>query len=306
MKKILYILSIVLFFTGCENVKPDKDTILTIHVPGTPAFPREIPSVKYQGDTIKVGVRTNQSEFTYEVVGEWIQHAKLGNDTILLFIEENKETLSRSGELILTAGNGNLKVTKKFSIIQETQFNLAFDEEDLDENGWLWLNTLTKINKYVGEDKIIQIYNAIHNSGTYDKVTIASDLLIGTDTLGVLDGDNSKKIGGIRLAMASSAGMADDGGSIIINVKSCSNYMLSLSSENSILVGLRHAKGTSTTYENIIIYPGGFSPTLTNKGQYIWDLGAEKNGTILKTGEQSIKVFNMTNRYLYVHGIKLL
>lgn len=129
---------------------------------------------------------------------------------------------------------------------QET-FNL-FSPADCDADGWLWLNTQEKIDKYVGkinEDvytvdpngKVIQM--AFANINPDYTETYADPEAYGVDTQGntILDeGVNKDECikGAIVLAPAS-AMMATNGGCLVLNLPSCATIDLMLSSEARML-----------------------------------------------------------------------
>ena len=233
-------------------MQPDVETTLTIVVPGEPAFPREIPTFPYEGKSLTVHVRTNQPSFTYTLSEDWVTCGQITSDSLRLTVPSYSGMGSRSAELVLTAEQGDLTVSRTFVIIQNSEFNQAFDIEDVDENGVLWFNSINKINKYLGADKLIVPVSAGH--GTRE-TTIASDIFMGADTLGIIDGgDDSRMMGAIRLARASALGMVDDGGALEITVKSCSKLVVYLSSESSMRAGLRHNLGSG--YENVALYGG--------------------------------------------------
>lgn len=129
---------------------------------------------------------------------------------------------------------------------QET-FNL-FSPADCDADGWLWLNTQEKIDRYVGkinEDaytvdpngKVIQM--AFANINPDYTETYADPEAYGVDTQGytILDeGVNKDECikGAIVLAPAS-AMMATNGGCLVLNLPSCATIDLMLSSEARML-----------------------------------------------------------------------
>lgn len=129
---------------------------------------------------------------------------------------------------------------------QET-FNL-FSPADCDADGWLWLNTQEKIDRYVGkinEDvytvdpngKVIQM--AFANINPDYTETYADSEAYGVDTQGntILDeGVNKDECikGAIVLAPAS-AMMATNGGCLVLNLPSCATIDLMLSSEARML-----------------------------------------------------------------------
>ena len=129
---------------------------------------------------------------------------------------------------------------------QET-FNL-FSPADCDADGWLWLNTQEKIDRYVGkinEDaytvdpngKVIQM--AFANINPDYTETYADPEAYGVETQGntILDeGVNKDECikGAIVLAPAS-AMMATNGGCLVLNLPSCATIDLMLSSEARML-----------------------------------------------------------------------
>jgi hypothetical protein len=129
---------------------------------------------------------------------------------------------------------------------QET-FNL-FSPADCDADGWLWLNTQEKIDRYVGkinedaytvdpDGKVIQM--AFANINPDYTETYADPEAYGVDTQGntILDeGVNKDECikGAIVLAPAS-AMMATNGGCLVLNLPSCATIDLMLSSEARML-----------------------------------------------------------------------
>ena len=139
-----------------------------------------------------------------------------------------------------------LAVATMSASAQET-FNL-FSPADCDADGWLWLNTQEKIDRYVGkinEDaytvdpngKVIQM--AYANITPDYTETYADPEAYGVDTQGntILDeGVNKDECikGAIVLAPAS-AMMATNGGCLVLNLPSCATIDLMLSSEARML-----------------------------------------------------------------------
>lgn len=139
-----------------------------------------------------------------------------------------------------------LAVATMSASAQET-FNL-FSPADCDADGWLWLNTQEKIDRYVGkinEDaytvdpngKVIQM--AFANINPDYTETYADSEAYGVDTQGytILDeGVNKDECikGAIVLAPAS-AMMATNGGCLVLNLPSCATIDLMLSSEARML-----------------------------------------------------------------------
>ena len=129
----------------------------------------------------------------------------------------------------------------------QTTYNL-FSPTDCDADGWLWLNTQAKIDRYVGkinEDaytvdpngKVIQL--AFANINPDYTETYADPEAYGVDTQGytILDeGVNKDECikGGIVLAPAS-AMMSMNGGCLVLNLPSCATIDLMLSSEARML-----------------------------------------------------------------------
>lgn len=129
----------------------------------------------------------------------------------------------------------------------QTTYNL-FSPTDCDADGWLWLNTQAKIDRYVGNinekdytvdpnGKVIQLAYANINPDYTE--TYADPEAYGVDTQGntiLTEGVNKDECikGAIVLAPAS-AMMATNGGCLVLNLPSCATIDLMLSSEARML-----------------------------------------------------------------------
>ena len=130
---------------------------------------------------------------------------------------------------------------------QAQDYNL-FNAADCDAEGWLWLNTQEKIDKYVGlcneddytvdpDGKIIQL--AFANITPDYPETFADPDVYGVDTRGYTMLDDSvhsdECIKGAIVLAPASAQSSTNGGCLILNLPSCSTISLMLSSEASML-----------------------------------------------------------------------
>jgi len=218
---------------------------------------------------------------------------------------------------------------------QET-FNL-FSPADCDADGWLWLNTQEKIDKYVGtinEDgytvdpngKVIQM--AFANITPDYPETVADPEAYGVDTQGytILDeGVNKDECikGAIVLAPAS-AQMSTNGGCLVLNLPSCATIDMILSSEASMLArtlmlsptnGIDNDNSTGEdkwTGDTKAIYS---KATLFGKlhaaGQFTWtgieSLHNGNNGDLTFKSESPV-YFALQNCHkypIYVHAIRI-
>jgi hypothetical protein len=219
----------------------------------------------------------------------------------------------------------------------QNTYNL-FNPADCDADGWLWLNTQEKIDKYVGkinEDaytvdpngKTIQM--AFANINPDYPETYADPDAYGVDTQGntILDeGVNKDECikGAIVLAPAS-AQSSVNGGCLVLNLPSCATIDLILSSEASMLGrtlmispnnGIDNdntpAGGESWTGDTKVIYS---KATLFGKlhgaGQWKWE-GVESlhngnNGELTFKSESPVYfAFQNCHRYaIYVHAIRV-
>ena len=220
---------------------------------------------------------------------------------------------------------------------QAQEFNL-FPEADVDADGWLWFDTQEKIDKYVGvidEDnytvdpngKIIQM--AYANILPDYPETIADPEAYGVDKTGdyVDDGGNPDEAikGSIILAGASSSMGSLNGGCLVLNLPSCSNISLYLSSEASVYARtLKLTAGHSIDEDDstgedaawvgstkaIFSKATVFSP-LANAGHYKWVTAATDNNgynegvTFVSDAPVYFCLQNCRNRTIYVHGIKV-
>lgn len=217
------------------------------------------------------------------------------------------------------------------------QYNL-FDPADVDADGWLWLDTQAKIDKYVGafdEDNYTvnpngkPIQMAFANITPDYPETVADPTVAGTDEAGYIEGQEQytpgqAKTGAIVIAGAS-AQMSTNGGCLILNLPSCSTISLYLSSEASMLGRTMMispnnaidndnspAGSEAWTGDSKVIYS---KATLFGKlhgaGQFKWE-GIEalnngnNSGITFVTDSPVYFAFQNCHRYpIYVHGIKV-
>lgn len=218
----------------------------------------------------------------------------------------------------------------------QTTYNL-FSPTDCDADGWLWLNTQAKIDRYVGkinEDaytvdpngKVIQL--AFANINPDYTETYANPEAYGVDTQGytILDeGVNKDECikGAIVLAPAS-AQMSTNGGCLVLNLPSCATIDMILSSEASMLArtlmlsptnGIDNDNSTGEdkwTGDTKAIYS---KATLFGKlhaaGQFTWtgieSLHNGNNGDLTFKSESPV-YFALQNCHkyaIYVHAIRI-
>jgi len=221
---------------------------------------------------------------------------------------------------------------------QAQEYNL-FPAEDVDADGWLWLNTQEKIDKYVGiinEDdytvdpngKIIQM--AYANITPDYPATVADPEAYGVDTNGNYltdEGVNKDECikGGIILAPAS-AQMSSNGGCLVLNLPSCSTIGLLLSSEFSMLGRTLMLSPTNaidndnsvgdndpwTGDTKVIFSKATLFDKIHNYGQYKWETVAtdnarSPNGNLNFVSDSPVYfAYQNCHRYpVYVHAIKV-
>lgn len=228
-----------------------------------------------------------------------------------------------------------LAVATMSASAQET-FNL-FSPADCDADGWLWLNTQEKIDKYVGtinEDgytvdpngKPIQM--AFANITPDYPETVADPDVLGADEGGYVFGNEEFNAetalkGGIVLAPAS-AQMSTNGGCLVLNLPSCATIDMILSSEASMLArtlmlsptnGIDNDNSTGEdkwTGDTKAIYS---KATLFGKlhaaGQFTWtgieSLHNGNNGDLTFKSESPV-YFALQNCHkyaIYVHAIRI-
>lgn len=228
-----------------------------------------------------------------------------------------------------------LAVATMSASAQET-FNL-FSPADCDADGWLWLNTQEKIDRYVGkinEDvytvdpngKVIQM--AFANINPDYTETYADPEAYGVDTQGntILDeGVNKDECikGAIVLAPAS-AMMATNGGCLVLNLPSCATIDLMLSSEARMLGRTLMLSSTNgidndnSTGENpwtgdtkSIFAKASVLGSLHGAGQWKWE-GIESlnngfnEGVTFKSESPVYFALQNCHKYaIYVHAIRI-
>lgn len=216
------------------------------------------------------------------------------------------------------------------------QYNL-FDPADVDADGWLWLDTQAKIDKYVGafdEDNYTvnpngkPIQMAFANITPDYPETVADPTVAGTDEAGYIEGQEQytpgqNKTGAIVLAPAS-AMMSMNGGCLVLNLPSCATISLYLSSEMRMLgrtlmvtpgfdMGIDDSTGDNpwTGHTKSIFAKASVLGSLHGAGQWKWE-GVESANNGYNEGLTFVSdspvyfAFQNCHRYpIYVHGIKV-
>lgn len=216
------------------------------------------------------------------------------------------------------------------------EYNL-FNPADCDADGWLWLNTPEKIEKYVGlcdEDnytvdpngKPIQMVFA--NIMPDYPATYADPDAYGVDTEGYLFTDAEVKLnelikGSVVLASAS-AMMSMNGGCLILNLPSCSTISLYLTSEARMLgrtlmltpgydLSTDDSTGEDpwTGHTKSIFAKASVLGSIHSAGHYKWEGVESANngynaGVTFKSDGPVYFAFQNCNRYpIFVHAIKV-
>lgn len=154
-----------------------------------------------------------------------------------------------------------------------TTYNF-FDPADCDEEGWLWLDTQAKIDKYVGEGKKIQLINSTLEiedpefPGEYlSSETYADAKVKGYNDKGV-EGGEGAKTGGIILPESDGHGFFGwHGGGILIQMPDCAQFDIYMSQRlPDIYTWIEGGRGILTADELTYIW---------NEDESSWDETAE-------------------------------
>lgn len=187
-----------------------------------------------------------------------------------------------------------------------------FDPEDVDENGWLWFDTQEKIDKYVGFDgtKILLVPADYENEDGENPEPFASPTVKGVGSDGVLASGDCRT--GAIVLSESSGMMQQNGGSIMMQLPSCLDMAVCLSSEATMLTELTGGKGWLEPIDLAMIKGKCtvFMP-LSKEYQYVYSgMALEENastGLKLYSEDKVTARFRNCNKYpLYIHGIKVI
>lgn len=199
-----------------------------------------------------------------------------------------------------------------------------FDPADCDSDGWLWLDSKAKLDKYCGTDSkfkiILEAATVMDANMNYPEPTTDATLK-GYNEAGAEGGEGSWTGGIILPAGSSSIGSTPaNGGGILLNLPDCAEYDLALSTPNSyILTGIEMAPKMNTPVvdlKNIKVYMkmGILSKPLVSKNQVKWlnlqdfkGVTDEANGWTIggQNNPTTSCVRNNCNQPLYVQGIKV-
>lgn len=212
-----------------------------------------------------------------------------------------------------------------------TEKKVLFEASDLDEEGWIWFDTVEKIEKYIGiineedylvdpEGKPIQLVYA--DIMPDYPASEASAEFVGAGTDGET-GSEGSRTGAIMLQPASGSNI--DGGGFIVCMPSCYSYAICYSSNSKVMARIVATTNVNSSMfkwnaEGRIDNESGWrviSATYTTifkrlpKGINTWD-GLEKlnNGyepVVTLQSEEPIYAWfqNGTPDTVYIHGIKV-
>lgn len=215
-----------------------------------------------------------------------------------------------------------------FSAQAQTE-SYPFDAADVDANGWLWFDTPEKIEKYVGvsqdgkldpKGKIFQLITT--NSGAnaeepFNK-TFASDTLTGYN----YKNPSAAYKGAISLHKATQNGTINDGGAVLINLPSCKEMNLMLSTAQS---GYAYLSGTNDADADISAYsllykpaaavfpPGMYTPLFSQLNcPFAWtsmetlNNNGESEFTLASSAPVYALVQSASVNPLYIHGVRIV
>lgn len=163
----------------------------------------------------------------------------------------------------------------------QTTYNY-FDPADCDAEGWLWLNTQEKIDKYVGFQTMsskpkIMLLSATYENSDFEYPEPYTDATIkGYNAEGVQGGEGSWTGAIVLCGGTTNRGSLDpNGGAIMLQLPDCAEFALAMSQEyNSIQIGLRGAIGWKEDVDaNVIttsLNMGLFGKPLAKEYQYKW------------------------------------
>lgn len=199
---------------------------------------------------------------------------------------------------------------------------LLFDLSDVDSNGWLWFDTQEKIDKYIGDDKLIKMVPAqwqeqVEPDVWENPVNTVSPETVGAGTDGYLPGfgDNGEPVGvnpkrgAITLAPANPY-TSFNGGGVLMHMPSCYYLSFYMSAECQIRPSIKGGHGTLETVDCANIKSFTFLK-YASAGQCSWEVQDIVNLSefCLKQETPVTAWFqngNASQNYMYLHGIKAL
>lgn len=162
-------------------------------------------------------------------------------------------------------------ITVLAAISANAQSYNLFSSTDVDKDGWLWLDTQAKIDKYVGlinEDDYTVDPDGMPIQMAYANVmpdypeTYADPDVLGVDTGGYTFADEGVKseelIKGAIVIAPASAQSSTNGGCLVLNLPSCVSIDLMLSSEASMLG------------RTLMLSPTNAIDNDNSTGEYLW------------------------------------
>lgn len=195
------------------------------------------------------------------------------------------------------------------------EYNM-FNAADVDADGWLWLDTQAKMDKYVGlineetesvdpNGAMIQMVYA--NVAPDFPATTADANILGYGTDGNLGTDGARK-GAIMLA-PSSALMTYNGGAVVVRMPSCATFAVCVSYGGKVMMQLNTSTQEKVSGFEQIVASSVFNPFARAGVTQVTGLEKKKNGTtgisFLSDTPKYAMLRNGTKDTIYIHGFKI-
>lgn len=195
------------------------------------------------------------------------------------------------------------------------EYNM-FNPTDCDAEGWLWLNTQTKVDKYVGlidedeeavntEGALIQMaYSNVKPD--FPPTTVDADIM-GYGTDGELGTEGALK--GAIILPPSSKIMNYNGGGVLVRLPSCSSFAVCVSSPDKVYMQLLASTDIQIEKFGLVVGYSVFRPFARAGVTKVTGLESKANaktGNSFKSDTPKYALLrNGTSDTIFVHGFKI-
>lgn len=199
--------------------------------------------------------------------------------------------------------------------MQAQEYNM-FNAADCDAEGWLWLDTQAKVDKYVGlideaneavktDGKLIQM--AYANVAPDFPATTVDPNIMGYGTDGVLDTVGSLK--GAIILPPSTQVQTYNGGAVVICMPSCATFSVCVSSAGKVYMQQKASTNTDITNFPLVVASSVFNPFARAGVTKVTGLENKTNGSTGNTFKSDAPKYAMlrngTSDTIFIHGFKI-
>lgn len=174
----------------------------------------------------------------------------------------------------------------------------VFDPALCDANDYLWFNTEAVGNEYVGEGKLIEVFNS---TGTVAVPILGESVFDATlPGAGPTGTSTDAYTGSIKLGFATDD-KSLDGGSVVFKLPSCNAFIMTLSSFAAMRPNV-YTSADGNEWELQKAY--AWLPLTDSGGRKVWAISSEAPA-VVSDKMIYVKILNCAKSFMFIHNVRV-